>query len=249
MTRLATPRFERIAGILESRVSSGTYSPNQKLPSEYDLADEFGVSRLTVRRAIETLVERQVLVKAPGRGTYVMKRIDKVESGRGGLQGFTEAARFYGRPTWTEVLEYTHLDQVPTEVIGSLASSPDDHPQVDKLVRRRLWDKDPMTLEHLYLRRELLEGRTEEELRGSLFHIIETRTPIAYSHQRVEAIKVDRTMSKLLQVPLGDPLFKVEAITYSADARPLLLDTSYYRADRYAFQSTLTRRKELSEDD
>lgn len=90
-------KFEDVANALSRRVRDGVYTTSQRLPSEYDLAKEFDVSRLTVRKAIDLLIRQQLLVKSPGKGTYVMTYSDKVESGRLGLQGFTEAAKAYGK--------------------------------------------------------------------------------------------------------------------------------------------------------
>lgn len=97
-------KFEDVANELSRRVRDGVYTTSQRLPSEYDLAKEFDVSRLTVRKAIDLLIRQQLLVKSPGKGTYVMTYSDKVESGRLGLQGFTEAAKAYGKKSRTEVI-------------------------------------------------------------------------------------------------------------------------------------------------
>ena len=82
------PKFQEIANKIEQRVAEGIYVSSQKLPSEYDLADEFQCSRLTVRKAIERLISQNLLIKEKGKGTYVMKR-PKIKSGSGGLQSFT----------------------------------------------------------------------------------------------------------------------------------------------------------------
>ena len=69
---MQAPKFMAVAEELAARVHNGHYTSAQRLPSEYDLADEFGVSRLTVRKAIDALVKQQLLIKDPHKGTYVM---------------------------------------------------------------------------------------------------------------------------------------------------------------------------------
>ena len=61
-------KFEEVADALSHRVRDGIYTTSQRLPSEYDLAKEFGVSRLTVRKAIDLLIRKQLLVQSPGQG-------------------------------------------------------------------------------------------------------------------------------------------------------------------------------------
>ena len=64
---------------------------------------------------------------------------------------------------------------------------------------------------------------------------------IAYSHQEVEAVLMDPDLAALLDGKKGDPILLVHSVTYTADAKPILYDISYYRADKYSFKSTLTR--------
>ena len=139
-------KFEDVANALSRRVRDGVYTTSQRLPSEYDLAKEFDVSRLTVRKAIDLLIRQQLLVKSPGKGTYVMTYSDKVESGRLGLQGFTEAAKAYGKKSRTEVISFGPLDPVPEEISRVLALDTRVNKEIDMLVRRRCWDEEPMTV-------------------------------------------------------------------------------------------------------
>ena len=240
---MATAKFEEIAAQLADRVHQKVYSPAQKLPSEYDLAKEFKASRLTIRKAIDLLIKYQILVKAPGKGTYVMSGGDKIESGRMGLQSFTEAAKAYGKTSRAEVLSFAPLTDVPEKVARVLALKTRVKPEVDRLVRRRFWDEETMTVEYIDICHEYIEDRTVADFQGSLFKLLEQKVDIACSQQEVEATLVDQKMSKLLNVAVGSPLLKVQSVIYTADAKPVLYDTSYYRADRYSFKSTLTRFK------
>ena len=98
-------KFEAVAQNIQERINEGIYVSSQKLPSEYDLAKEFEVSRLTIRKAIDELVQKNILFKLKGKGSYVMSP-QKIQSGRSGLQGFTEAAKEYGKTSRTEVISF-----------------------------------------------------------------------------------------------------------------------------------------------
>lgn len=232
---MPTAKFDQMALTLEKRVADGTYPAGSKLPSDYSLAEELGVSRLTVRKAIAALVDQQLLVKERRRGTFVMT--DKIESGRGGLQGFTEAAAVLGKTATTEVLAFDPEYQAPNAVVQAL----DTKQPLMYVVRRRCYDNEPMTIEQLTLPLWLVEHRTQRDFEGSLFRLIEAQVPIAYSHQEVEAVGISPEIAALLNVPAGSPQLKVTSQTYAADGRPLLYDVSYYRADQYRFKNTLTR--------
>ena len=231
-------KFDQVSAEIEQRIHDGVYVSSQKLPSEYDLAKEFGCSRLTVRKAIDDLISKNILVKRRGKGSYVMSQ-KKIQSGRSGLQGFTEAAKAYGKTSRTEVISFEKVAE-PTEDILSALQLEEDQP-IYELVRRRILDEEPMTVEKIYLAEAFVAGLTKEDFSGSLFKLLEQKTEIAYSHQEVEAILVKPELSELLEVPMGDPLLQVYSVTYALDATPIFYDISYYRSDRYVFKTTLTR--------
>ncbi|RWY87023.1 GntR family transcriptional regulator, LSA1692 subfamily [Pediococcus acidilactici] len=236
-------KFEKVAQSLVERIQQGIYSNMQRLPSEYQLADEYGVSRLTVRKAIERLVTAKILVKDPGKGTYIMSTnsSNKVESGRMGLQIFTEAAETYGKQSRTQVLDYQPLIQPDQRVEEKLNLRNNPQPEVDELVRRRFWDDDPMTIEDIVILHKYVANHQKNDFKHSLFQILAETVEISYSNQEIEAIKVDEKLAKLLHVQEGDPILCVHSLTYTADGQPIFYDTSYYRADKYTFKTTLTR--------
>lgn len=237
---MATAKFTEIADSMRQRVRDGFYSLNQKLPSEYNLAEEYGVSRLTIRKAIDALIAEHILIKNPGQGTYIIPQDSKVESGRLGLQSFTEVAKAFGKTPRTEVLRFEPAKNLPTEIAQALQLNPTVTPVV-ALVRRRFWDDDPMTVEHLYMPAEYLEGCTADDLAGSLFARLEEQVTIAYSQQSVEATLVTPTLSEQFNLPEGAALLQVTSVTYTAEAKPIYYDRSFYRADKYSIKSTLTR--------
>lgn len=231
-------KFEKVANEIEKRIQEGIYVRSQKLPSEYDLAKEFAVSRLTVRKAIDELIQKNILYKLKGKGTYVMSP-QKIQSGRSGLKGFTEAAKEYGKVSQTEVIAFHPIKKVPTMIQEALKL--DETTTIYELVRRRNLDESPMTVEKIYLAKAYVEGLTAQDFEGSLFKLLEEKVEIAYSHQEIEAILVTKELAELLNVAVGGPLLKVHSVTYTKDGMPILYDESYYRADKYTFKNTLLR--------
>lgn len=236
--------FQEVADKIAQRVNDGTYVTSQKLPSDYDLAEEFQCSRLTVRKAIDLLITQNILVKEKGKGTYVMKQ-PKIQSGSGGLQSFTETAKAQGKRTRTEVLQVETVKELPTKIrqmFGNYGKEP-----MVYLTRLRYFDDEPMTVENLYVLKRYLEKEsgeiTKDQLESSLYEVIEANIEIGYSHQEVEAVKSPPDIAKLLHVSEEEPMLLVHSMTYSPSAKPILFDTSFYRADKYTFKNTLVRQK------
>ncbi len=140
-----------------------------------------------------------------------------------------------------QVLDYQPLFQPDQRVEEKLNLRNNPHPEVDELVRRRFWDDDPMTIEDIVILHKYVANHQKNDFKHSLFQILAETVEIAYSNQEIEAIKVDEKLAKLLHVQEGDPILCVHSLTYTADGQPIFYDTSYYRADKYTFKTTLTR--------
>ena len=184
---------------------------------------------MTIRKAIDDLIRKNILVKRHGKGSYVMSQA-KIQSGRAGLQGFTEAAKAYGKKSQTEVISFEEVVHPAEKIREALQVGKNE--AIYELIRRRMLDGEPMTVEKIYLPQAYVQGHTKQDFEGSLLWLIEKNVECAYSHQEIEAILVEAEISELLNVPVGQPLLQVHSITYALDATPILYDVSLYRADR-----------------
>lgn len=234
--------YEEVMLEIEKRIKEQVYTTSQRLPSEYELSDELAVSRLTVRKAINELVNQEVLFKQRGKGTYVMAKQNKVQSGRSGLQSFTEAAKAYGKKSMTKILKFEKLVDVPAGIREELELKETEG--VYHIIRLRSFNEEPMTLEELYVNEDYLPKEMSQALLEeiSLFDLIERKIAIAYSHQEVEAVQVTESLSQTLKIMEGLPIMQVHSKTFSVNATPILYDISYYRADKYSFKQTLYRK-------
>lgn len=232
--------YEEVAAELVTRIEGGFYSLAQKLPSEYDLAKDFGVSRLTIRKAIDSLVSVNKLMKYKGKGTYIISQ-QKIQSGSFGLQGFTEVAHSRGMRPQTKVIKFVDA-HVPTPEIQAHLALKDDE-TVYQITRLRLADEEPLVIEELAIPTRFLPNVSQVDIESkSIFSLIEEGVDIGYSHQEVGAEIVNDSQSNLLNVPTGAPILQVNSITFSITSVPILLDTSYYRADKYTFKTILQRK-------
>lgn len=238
MTKKKKPIFEKIAEDIRKKVNEGYYVTAQKLPSEYDLADEYNISRLTVRKAINLLINQNVLIKLSGKGTYVIKPHEQ-KKGSSELIGFSEAARFYGDSPSTKVISVEQITTVPEKIAESLETT--EMEEIIHVVRLRSLNEKPMTIENLYIYKRYLNDISKEALEESIFDQIEKNIEIAYSHQEVEAVLATEETSELLEIEKNAPLLKSVALTYSPTAKPILFDETLYRGDEYSIKTILHR--------
>ncbi|WP_125764205.1 GntR family transcriptional regulator, LSA1692 subfamily [Companilactobacillus hulinensis] len=231
--------YLEVADKLQDEIRRKVYGIHQKLPSENDLADQYRTSRLTIRKAIDALEKRQVVVKDRNRGTYVLAANKKISSGANGLAGFTEVAKKMNLNPQTKVLSLTEVTDYPQVVANDLRLNKDD--EIWKIERLRYVNDEPMTHEQIYLKEQLLPMLDEKQAEGSLYELIEQNISIAYASQELEAVQLDKKTSRLLETKESSPAFLAHTVAYSVDGYPILYDDSYYRSDKYTFHNILYR--------
>lgn len=232
-------RYLEVADQLQGDIDARVYGVHQKLPSENDLAARYQTSRLTIRKAIEVLEKRQVVVNDRNRGTYALATTAKISSGATGLAGFTEVAKSRHLDPTTQVLALQVLTTYPEAVKTGLRLETAE--PVWKIERLRLVNHEPMTHEQIYIPKKLLPELTATKAQGSLYDLIEAHLAIAYASQELEAIQLDESTAKLLAATPGSAAFLAHTIAFSVDGFPILYDDSDYRSDKYTFHNMLYR--------
>ncbi|MGA5549826.1 GntR family transcriptional regulator [Streptomyces pseudogriseolus] len=210
--------------------------PGDAVPSERALCARLGVSRPTVRAAVDELVVAGLLVREHGRGMFVAaeKITQELVAGRGALT-VPQA-----KGVWTSrVLELRTLP-AGARVGRRLRVSP--AATIRYAARLRLVDGAPMAIEHLHLPAVLVPGLTEAELeQGDLYEHFRDRhgVRVAEAVQSVEPTVVTRAEADLLDVPELSPALLFERLTTDTAGRPVEYVRSVYRGDRYRIVSRL----------
>ncbi|MET8581297.1 GntR family transcriptional regulator [Streptomyces collinus] len=222
---------DAILGLIEER------RPGDAIPSERTLCAELGVSRPTLRAAVDELVAAGLLVRRHGRGMYVAaeKITQELVSGR---QAFSLPP---AKGTWTSrLLEFCTLP-AGARVGRKLRMSP--AAQIRYVARLRLVDGSPVAIEHLHLPADLLPDLTGDELEnGDLYEHLREQHGVHVSEavQSIEPTVVTRAEADLLQVPELSPALLFERLTTDTHDRPVEYVHSIYRGDRYRIVSRLT---------
>ena len=215
----------------------------QAIPSERRLSTELGVSRLTLRAALDELVREGYLVRRHGSGTFVSEpKIAQQLT----LTSFTEDMRRRGMVADSRTISLDNVHAGP-QVARALNISPAD--RVFQIRRLRLADDAPMALETLHVPVSLVPGLTAAQLEhASWYELLEDRynVVIASGLQTIEPTVTNEEESELLSVPLHSPAFLFERTSQTPDGRMVEFVRSIYRGDRYRLVAELSQRREPS---
>lgn len=227
----SVPLYEQISHWLLAEVEHGRIGPGGKAPSEFEMARTFGVSRSTVRKALERLVSEGVLYRRPGLGTFVSSH--RIEFGASSSASFSATMDALGLPHHTEVL-VARVVPAPASPARHLGIS-DEMPVV--CVRRlRSVDGDPAALHTTYLP-AAYQSILDHDLTGSL-HVAMRAVGAAVSDtdDEVEAIQAAGDAAARLGVPDGTPLLRMTGTGFSASRAPLRYTEGLYRGDTFRFR-------------
>lgn len=206
------------------------------LPSERVLAQEFGVSRMTLRRAFDDLRRTGYVVRRQGSGTYASRPKISHELM---ITSFTEDMQRLGLTSRSKVVSHRHT--VAGASLGAkLKVSPDE--PVWQVVRLRIAGDEPMAIEWLSVPQALVPDLTVGDLEThSYYELLNSRygLHLAGGRQRIEATVTDAEESALLDVALHSPALLVDRVVW-ADEGPVVEHVrSVYRGDRYSFAANL----------
>lgn len=214
--------------------------PHHRLPTERELGDRLGVSRLTVRRALEELAAKGLVYRVQGSGTYVAE--PAIRKGQV-LTSFSEDMRSRGLTPSAKLLtaEEVLAGAAHSWKLGVSPGEPLWH-----LSRLRLADGVPMCIEDVHIRKQLAPDLLDHELGGSLYESLAGRYRITIdrAEQEVKATVLDTAEAELLGVPPLSPALLVERVSFDPAGRAVELARSVYRGDRYTLEIVLRRHHE-----
>ncbi|HEV2128286.1 MAG TPA: GntR family transcriptional regulator [Thermomicrobiales bacterium] len=224
------PLYYQLVEHIRKSVRIGQLGTNAKLPAERDIAEQAGVSRMTVRQALTFLEREGVLVARPGVGTFVAA--PKLTYDALHLVGFAEETMRHGGAVASSVIELG-IGAPPAPIQVALRLSRGE--TAVKIVRLRAAGDDPLLLETSYLPADRCAGIEQEDLESqSLYTLLETRYGLRLMRatQTIEASAASEFEANLFGVADGAPVLVVEGVAYTVDDQPVECFRAVYRADR-----------------
>lgn len=227
----AGPLYLQLQRRLIDAMAQGALPPGASLPAERDIAAMTGLSRVTVRKAIEALVAQGQLVQKRGSGTYVAPRVERLEQALSLLTSFTEDMARRGKSVESHWISRSIQPPTPEEVMALGLGAGD---RVARLERVRRSDGVPLAIERASIPTQVLPD--PEVVGSSLYAVLERsgQRPVR-AVQRISAANLGPRDAELLGVAPGAAGLKIERIGYLAGGRVVEFTRSLYRGDAYDF--------------
>lgn len=239
------PRYHQLKEIIRGQVRAGVWRPGDPIPSERELCERYGLSRMTARQAVTELVNEGLLYREQGRGTFVAR--PKIAQQLLHLTGFSQDMRARAQRPGARVLaaEMWPADEAVADRLRLKPGQP-----VFRLRRLRLADAEPLAVETSFVTFIGCERLLDEDLeRDSLYRVLEAKhdLPPLAAEQELEAALADDEDARLLGIPVGAPVLLTRRFTTTVRGLPLEYATSVYRGDKYTFHTRLVREEPPAE--
>lgn len=239
------PAYRQIAAELRGRIERGEYAIDALLPSQRELSEEFGVSHMTLRHAIETLKLEGLLLTKHGAGTFVAPH--RFDYTIGPLRGLVEEMAQQGRTVTTEVV-CRREQTADRAAAAALGAGMGDSRRVLLVQRVRSIDGEPIVFQRSSLPLAIGRAIAVDELdRRSLYELMAERLGIEVDHalERLSPIVLDRRIARRLGRRAGVAAMVSERVSLTAASRPVLHDQAFLLGDRLMLKAD-RRRSDVS---
>ena len=235
--RSPVPLYYQVATQLQEAIAVGQLAPGFKLDNEVSLADQLGLSRPTMRRAIQELVDKGLLVRKRGVGTQVVHGRVRRELE---LTSLFDDLCATGQKPHTRVL-VNRLEPAPAEIAEELRLH--EGQDVLHLERLRLADEEPLAVLRNWLPVDLISPTDDQLEKGGLYQLIrESGTHMRIARQRIGARGATSQEAKLLGGRKNDAVLTMQRTAYADSGRAVEFGDHCYRPETYSFEVTLVER-------
>lgn len=223
-----TPLYLQLAELIRGQIREGEIRTGDALPSERELSDAIGISRVTVRKSLDVLLREGLLSRRHGSGTYIAPRIEQPAAL---LAGFSADMAVRGHAPGSILVEKATGLPTPDEAMA-LGLGPNQ--PVHRLTRVRTANGEPLAIERAVVPAALLPSL--DAVGASLYAALEAHgaRPVR-GLQRLQASLATLQEAKLLSIPAGAAVLRIERRGFLPNGAPVELTRSAYRGDRYDF--------------
>lgn len=234
------PIYYQLEEAIKNEINKNGMEPHSPIPSEREYAEKHGISRMTVRQAINNLVSQGILYRERGRGTFVSEQ--KFEQDISQLTSFSEDMRKRQLIPSTKIIKMNECTG-PSAIHDKLKLAITD--VIYEIVRLRLANNEPIALETIYTPKKLVGTLNDHQIEASFYRYLEDTRGLSIKRgfQSIEAGLANSEEVTYLQIKKNDPVLIMHRISFLDDAAgtPIEFVKSVYRADRYKFNIEMNR--------
>ena len=233
-------KHHRLYLLLKDEITSSRFGPGRILPGELKLAEQYAVSRVTVRAAIKTLADNGLVDRKPGVGTIVRDRVLDSSVMYGSIADLFPTLEKIGRDSCARMLEFGY-EVPPEKVRNALKLKAKERTQ--RAVRVRLMGDKPFSYLLTHVRESVADTYDESDLaRYPLFRLLEKGgVKIDSATQRISAVVSSQIMSEALNIPLGSALIHLNRVVFDDAGLGVEYLDAYYRPELYELKVDLSR--------
>jgi len=231
--RKRLPLYLQIEAILKSKILTGELKVGDRISPENELSKQFGVSPLTVRQALYSLVGEGLLDRKPGVGTIVKKNLDEKIVLK--LSGKMGELLSLGKETETRVLRSEVIQGLDKPLRFLQLNQTEPVCFVEKV---RYWKGTPLMVVEEYVSQSLIGTLSKNKKSMKSFYLILTQKNgmvLNEATQTIEASIADQHIASLLQIEMGSPLFYMERTFYGETGMPILFQITFTHAEHFKF--------------
>lgn len=233
-----SPIYLQLREIVRTRIEEGEYLPGMAIPSENQLAETYGINRLTVRNAIDALVHEGLLKRVQGKGVFVVG--DKVERDLDTLGGFTQTMRDKSKTPKIKILAKS-LRQAG-DVLGAIFKLPADT-ELYYIKRVCYADDEPFSLEEVFIPKAIVPKLDGIDL--GVFTIYEIYDfygiELKEAHQTLDIAKLPQKDARMLDIDQETPVFFFQCTSWDDEGRVIEFARTYTRGDKCDFTVNFQR--------
>jgi GntR family transcriptional regulator len=230
-----------VAAEIRSRIAKGTLAPGDRLPSLSEFVDQFGVSAITIRRALGELMHEGLIEGHQGLGVFVKAtpKIHRILAGDPSSRIGDEIARAGSKPRLAEIGfgQIKASDDIASRLGISTGSNIFRHQKVTYA------DEEPIALHALYLRPKLAHTLRDELSDTSIFQLLEDhKLAIANLKCEFSAVPLGEEQARIFRMQPSQPMMRVDYTPLGEDGAAILLVHTICRADRFVFEVNLPKK-------
>lgn len=241
--RTTSPRYVRVYTMLREWISNGKYGPGDKIPTEDEIGQMFSVSRITTRKAIDLLVEDELVYRMHGKGTFVAENVRERE----GIENIfkrTRTARGIASRSKLADVEVSEIDadaRIATDLRIPIGQA------VTKIAYVRVFRSEPAAYFEFHIPSDRARITTDNIRSRSILSLIEDQgVTITDAHQLIGATLADPFLASKLGSTVGAPLLTIKQIVMNSREQPVERFIGWFHSEKYEHPSHVTDRDSMN---